>query len=403
MAKAYVVGTCDTKGAELRYMKGLIEAAGVATCLVDLGTSGTDTGTDAGTVDVGAAQVASHHPEGAGAVLGGDDRGQAVTAMAEAFANFVRARNDIGGMIGAGGSGNTALAATGMRALPLGVPKILVSTVASGNVAPYVGPNDIAMVYSVADVAGLNRITRAVLGNAAHALAGMMANSLPETSDEKPAIGLTMFGVTTACVDQVREHLEADYDCLVFHATGTGGQSMEKLAVSGFISGCIDATTTEVCDHLMGGVFSAGETRFDALAAAGLPYVGSCGALDMVNFGARETIPEKYRDRNIYIHNPQVSLMRTTAQENRAMGEWIGAKLNKFTGPVRFLIPEKGVSLIDAPGMPFHDPEADAALFEALQKTLIETDTRKLVRCPHHVNDAEFAAALVAAWREIAA
>ena len=399
MVRAYVAGTCDTKGAELRYIKGLIEAAGVDTCLVDLGTSGAD----AGAVDVAAAEVASHHPEGAGAVLVGDDRGRAVTAMTDAFAHFVRTRGDISGMIGAGGSGNTALVATSMRALPLGVPKILVSTVASGDVAPYVGPNDIAMVYSVADIAGLNRITRAVLGNAAHALAGMMRHSVPEVEEEKPAIGLTMFGVTTTCVDQVRALIEADYDCLVFHATGTGGQSMEKLATGGFVRGCIDVTTTEVCDHLMGGVFSAGETRLDALAAAGLPYVGSCGALDMVNFGARETIPEKYRERNIYIHNPQVSLMRTTPEENRAMGEWIGAKLNKFSGPVRFLIPEKGVSLIDAPDMPFHDPAADAALFEALECTLVETATRKLVRCPYHVNDPEFAAALVDAWREITA
>jgi uncharacterized protein (UPF0261 family) len=399
MEKAYVAGTCDTKGAELRYIKSLIEAAGVDTCLVDLGTGGED----AGAVDVNAAEVASHHPDGAGAVLVGDDRGRAVTAMADAFARFVHTRDDIGGMIGAGGSGNTALVASGMRALPLGVPKILVSTVASGDVAPYVGPNDIAMVYSVADVAGLNRITRAVLGNAAHALAGMMRNEVPQAHEDKPAIGLTMFGVTTACVDHVRALLEAEYDCLVFHATGTGGQSMEKLAENGFVRGCIDVTTTEVCDHLMGGVFSAGETRFDALAAAGLPYVGSCGALDMVNFGARETIPEKYRARNIYIHNPQVSLMRTSAEENRAIGEWIGAKLNNFTGAVRFLIPEKGVSLIDAPDMPFHDPAADAALFEALEKTLIETGTRKLMRCPHHVNDPEFAAALVAAWRDVAA
>ena len=397
MAKAYGAGTCDTKGAELRYIKGLIEDAGIESCLVDLGTGGGD----AGAVDVPAAEVASHHPDGADAVLIGGDRGRAVTAMANAFAHFVRTRGDIGGMIGAGGSGNTALVATGMRALPLGVPKILVSTVASGDVAPYVGPNDIAMVYSVADVAGLNSITREVLGNAAHALAGMMRHNVPAVREDKPAIGLTMFGVTTDCVDQVRALLETDYDCLVFHATGTGGQSMEKLAENGFVQGCIDVTTTEVCDLLMGGVFSAGETRLDALASAGLPYVGSCGALDMVNFGARETIPEKYRERSIYIHNPQVSLMRTTPEENRAMGEWIGAKLNKFSGPVRFLLPEKGVSLIDAPDMPFHDPAANAALFEALEKTLIVTETRQLLRCPLHINDPEFAAALVAAWRDI--
>ncbi len=398
MVKAYIAGTCDTKGAELRYIKGLIEAVGLETCLVDLGTGKGD----GGPVDVPAAEVAAHHLEGAGAVLLGDDRGRAVTAMADAFAHFVRTRSDIGGMIGAGGSGNTALVASGMRALPLGVPKILVSTVASGDVAPYVGPNDIAMIYSVADVAGLNSITRSVLGNAAHALSGMIQHKVPHVPAEKPAIGLTMFGVTTVCVDQVRELLDAEYDCLVFHATGTGGQSMEKLAENGFVRGCIDVTTTEVCDLLMGGVFSAGEARLDTLATAGLPYVGSCGALDMVNFGAKETIPEKYRARNIYVHNPQVSLMRTNAAENRAIGEWIGNKLNTFTGPVRFLLPEKGVSLIDAPDMPFHDPAADTALFEALEATLIATEARQLVRCPLHINDAEFAAALVAAWRDIA-
>ena len=397
MAKAYIAGTYDTKGTELRYIKDLIQAAGVETCLVDLGTGGGD----AGALDVTATEVASHHLDGVGAAIGGDDRGRAVTAMSDAFARFVTTRQDIGGMIGAGGSGNTALIASGMRALPLGVPKILVSTVASGDVAPYVGPNDIAMVYSVADIAGLNPITRTVLGNAAHALAGMLRNTVPQASEEKPAIGLTMFGVTTNCVDQVRTLLDAEYDCLVFHATGTGGQSMEKLAEYGFVSGCIDATTTEVCDHLMGGVFSAGEARFDALAASGLPYVGSCGALDMVNFGAKETIPEKYRDRNIYVHNPQVSLMRTTAEENRAIGKWIGAKLNTFTGPVRFLIPENGVSLIDAPDMPFHDPEADAALFEALEATVTVSEKRQLLRYPYHINDAEFATALVAAWRDV--
>ena len=398
MVKAYVAGTCDTKGTELRYIKSLIEAAGLQTCLVDLSTGKGDEGP----VDVPAAEVAAHHQEGARAVLHGDDRGRAVTAMADAFSQFVRTRGDIGGMIGAGGSGNTALVASGMRALPLGVPKILVSTVASGDIAPYVGPNDIAMVYSVADVSGLNSITRSVLGNAAHALIGMIQHEVPHVPAEKPTIGLTMFGVTTVCVDQVRELLEAEYDCLVFHATGTGGQSMEKLAENGFVRGCIDVTTTEVCDLLMGGVFSAGEARLDTLAAAGLPYVGSCGALDMVNFGAKETIPEKYRARNIYVHNPQVSLMRTNVEENRAIGEWIGKKLNAFTGPVRFLMPEKGVSLIDAPDMPFHDPAADAALFEALEATLIATEARQLVRCPLHINDAEFAAALVAAWHDIA-
>ena len=399
MTRAYIVGTLDTKGEELLYIRDLLAAAGVETRVVDVGTGSADR--PAG-VDVSAAEVAAHHPDGADAVLSLEDRGQAVAAMGTALARFLPARDDVGGVIGAGGSGNTALVSIGMQALPIGVPRVLVSTVASGNVAPYVGPNDITMMYSVVDVAGLNRISRVVLANAAHALAGMMRGHAPAAED-KPAIGLTMFGVTTPCVDQVRAQLEARYDCLVFHATGTGGQSMEKLVDSGLVLGCIDSTTTEVCDHLMGGVFSAGEGRLGAFARTGLPYVGSCGALDMVNFGARETVPAQYEGRTFHIHNPNVTLMRTTADENRAMGEWIGARLNACEGPVRFLIPEKGVSLIDAPGMPFHDPDADAALFEALGRTVAQTGSRRLTRLPHHINDAEFAQALVESWTEIAA
>ena len=398
MKRAYIVGTLDTKGEELLYLRDLLQAAGVATCVVDVGTGG---GAAPAGADVSAAEVAGHHAEGAGAVLGHEDRGQAVAAMGEALARFLPARGDIGGVIGAGGSGNTALVAQGMRALPIGVPRVLVSTVASGNVAPYVGPNDITMMYSVADVAGLNRISRVVLANAAHALAGMMQGEAP-AGEDKPAIGMTMFGVTTPCVDQVRALLEAEHDCLVFHATGTGGRSMEKLVDSGLVLGCIDSTTTEVCDLLMGGVFSAGEDRLGAFARTGLPYVGSCGALDMVNFGALESVPAQYRERTLHVHNPQVTLMRTTPEENRAMGVWIGDKLNQCGGPVRFLIPEKGVSLIDAPGMPFHDPDADAALFDALEGTVRQSGTRRLVRLPLHVNDAAFAQALVENWHEIA-
>ncbi len=398
-AKAYIVGTLDTKGEELLYLRDLVEADGVPSCVVDVGTG---TGAAPSGADVSAAEVADHHPEGAGAVLGLDDRGRAVAAMGDALARFLPAREDVGGVIGAGGSGNTALVSQGMRALPIGLPKILVSTVASGNVAPYVGPNDMTMMYSVADIAGLNRISRVVLANAAHALTGMMRGAVPAGRD-KPAIGMTMFGVTTPCVDQLRARLEARYDCLVFHATGTGGRSMEKLVDSGLVLGCIDSTTTEVCDFLMGGVFSAGEDRFGAFARTGLPYVGSCGALDMVNFGAIDTVPEKYRDRNLYVHNPQVTLMRTTVEENEAIGRWIGEKLNACRGPLRFLIPEKGVSLIDAPDMPFHDPDADAALFEALERTVEQTDRRQLTRLPLHINDPDFAAALVESWHEIAA
>ena len=399
MTRAYIVGTLDTKGEELLYLRDLLGADGVASCVVDVGTGG---GARPAGVDVSAAEVAAHHPDGADAVLSLDDRGQAVAAMGEALARFLPSRGDIGGVIGAGGSGNTALVSIGMQALPIGVPRVLVSTVASGNVAPYVGPNDITMMYSVVDIAGLNRISRVVLANAAHALAGMMRGEAP-AADDKPAIGLTMFGVTTPCVDKVRAALEARYDCLVFHATGTGGRSMEKLVDSGLVLGCIDSTTTEVCDHLMGGVFSAGADRLGAFARTGLPYVGSCGALDMVNFGARDTVPTQYEGRTFHIHNPNVTLMRTTADENRAMGEWIGARLNACEGPVRFLVPEKGVSLIDAPDMPFHDPDADAALFEALERTVAQTASRRLIRLPLHINDADFAQALVESWTEIAA
>ena len=398
MKKAFVAGTFDTKGAELGYIADRLRAAGIQVCTVDLGTRSAGAGTD-----IGPAEVAAHHPDGAGAVLETDDRGEAVAAMARAFEALVRGRDDIAGLIGAGGSGGTALVAPAMRALPVGVPKVLVSTVASGNVGPYVGPADIAMMYSVTDVQGLNPISRRVLGNAAHALAGMILNAgaIPRV-ESKPAVGLSMFGVTTPCVQAIQAALEKDYDCLVFHATGTGGRSMEKLVDSRLLAGVIDITTTEIADLLVGGIFSAGEDRLGAIIRAGLPYVGSCGALDMVNFGARETVPPQFEGRNLYVHNPQVTLMRTTPEENRAMGAWIAERLNRMEGPVRFLIPEGGVSLIDAPDRPFYDPEADRALFEALEAGVKQTDRRRLIRLPHAINDPDFAMAAVGLFREIA-
>ena len=391
----FVAGTCDTKGEELAYVRDLIEAAGRSARIVDLSTSDRRGGGD-----VAAEEVAAHHPEGAGAVFTGD-RGSAVAAMAEAFAAFLTARTDVAGVIGLGGSGGTALVTPAMQALPIGVPKIMVSTVASGNVAPYVGPSDIAMMYSVTDVAGLNRISRRILANAAHAVAGMVTAEPPQIADQKPALGLSMFGVTTTCVEQVVDQMEGEYDCLVFHATGTGGRSMEKLVDSGLVEGVIDVTTTEVCDLLMGGVFPATEDRFGAIARTRVPYVGSCGALDMVNFGAPGTVPERYAGRTFYEHNPQVTLMRTTAEENARMGRWIGERLNACDGPVRFLLPEGGVSALDAPGQPFDDPEARHALFAALEETVRQTGDRRLVRVPDHINDAAFAAALVQSYREI--
>ena len=397
MGRVYVIGTCDTKAEELAYAKGLIEQAGVEAVLVDVGTRG-----QGGRGDVSAEEIASHHPGGKEAVRGGDDRGAAVAAMAEALSAWLSARDDVAAVLGLGGSGNTALVTAAMRALPVGVPKLMVSTVASGNVAPYVGPTDIAMMYSVTDVAGLNAISRKVIGNAAHAAAGMARWTPPVAAADKPGIGITMFGVTTDCVTQLRRLVERDYEAYVFHATGTGGQSMEKLAESGLVTGMIDVTTTEVADLLLGGIFPCTEDRFGAVARTKLPYIGSVGAVDMVNFGARETVPAQYAERNLYVHNPQVTLMRTTPQENEAIGEWIAGRLNRCDGDVRFVLPLAGVSAIDAPGMPFHDPAADEALFAAIRSTFVATPRRRLIETPHHINDPAFAQLLADQFREIA-
>lgn len=396
MRTVYVVGTADTKQAELDYVAELVRAQGVPAVIVDVGTSGRTT-----TADVSAPQVAAFHPGGPDAVFV-DDRGAAGAAMSAALVGWVEARaDDIGGIIGLGGSGGTALIAPAMRALPIGRPTLLVSTVASGNVAPYVGPADVTMMYSVADIAGLNRITRKVLGNAAHAIAGMVANPIQADEDERPVVTLTMFGLTTPAVTAVVKQLEDRYDPLVFHATGTGGQSMEKLVDSGMVRAVVDLTTTEACDLLMGGVFPATEDRLGAVARTGVPYVGSCGALDMVNFGARDTVPERFADRNLYVHNSQVTLMRTTPEENVQVGRFLAARLNRCAGPVRFLLPEGGLSLLDAPGQPFHDPQANAALFATLEEHVEKTADRRLIRVPHALNDPAFAGAVVTAFDDI--
>jgi len=398
MGHAYVVGTCDTKGAELKYVKAVIEAAGLGVRLLDVSPRLGDHG-----ADVHAHEIAAHHPAGLAGVTRETERGAAISAMSLALQHYIRANlADIDGMIGIGGSGNTALVAPGLRELAIGKPKMVVSTVASGDVAPYVGPTDIAMVYSVVDVAGLNSISRRVLGNAANALAGALKFGLPvDPAADRPAVGMTMFGVTTPCVDRLVKALEDRYECYVFHATGTGGQTMEKLVDSGRIEGVIDVTTTEVADLLMGGVMSAGEDRLGAIARTRIPYVGSCGALDMVNFGGRSTVPAQYQSRLLYEHNAQVTLMRTTPEENRRMGEWIAGKLNACEGPVRFLIPEKGVSMIDVEGQAFYDAAADKALFDALRATLHQTPNRKLVLVPHALNDPEFAKALLDNFEEV--
>jgi uncharacterized protein (UPF0261 family)/ABC-type branched-subunit amino acid transport system ATPase component len=398
-----VVGTLDTKGTELRYIRDIIAATGLRTRLVDVSTTGKPS-----SCDVSAAEIALHHPRGGTAVFG-SGRGAAVTAMAEAFVNWLRRQGNVAGIISAGGSGGASLVAPGMRTLPVGVPKLIVSSVASGDVGHYVGPSDITMMYSVTDVQGLNSISRAVLANGANAIVGMVKARLDQRGLRErgpvgaglPAVGITMFGVTTPAVQRIAAELKDECECLVFHATGVGGQSMEKLVDSGQLAAVIDLTTTEVADLLMGGVFPATEDRFGATIRARVPYVGSVGALDMVNFGAADTVPERYRQRHLRVHNPQVTLMRTTPEENERLGRWIGERLNRMDGPVRFFLPEGGVSALDAPGQPFWHPEADAALFRALEGTVRQTGNRRLIRVRSHINDPGLATAVVSELRSL--
>ena len=370
--------------------------AGALPVLVDVGTRAHPIA-----VDMSAETVARAHPEGAGVVLGGDDRGGAVAAMTEAFRRFLPMCTDLDGIIGLGGSAGLAIVTAGMRELAVGIPKVMVSTLASGDVSPYLGVSDIVMVPSITDLAGLNDISRVILAQAGAAVVAMTRAPL-QVGSGKPAVGLTMFGVTTPAVTQIVARIDRENECLVFHATGTGGRTMEKLAASGLLSGIIDVTTTEICDLLFGGVLPAGEDRLDVVATTRLPYVGSVGALDMINFWAPDTVPPALRDRLSYRHNANVTLVRTTIDECRAIGRWIGAKLNRCDGPVRFLIPENGVSALDIAGGPFFDPEADAALFAAIEATVERSDTRRLVRIPCHINDPAFADAVASQWREIA-
>jgi uncharacterized protein (UPF0261 family)/ABC-type branched-subunit amino acid transport system ATPase component len=405
-SQPYVViaGTLDTKGDELRFIRDLIRSEGLHTRLVDLSTSGRSAGGD-----VTPQEVALAHPKGSAGIASGD-RGSAVAAMTEAFKAWLPRQVGVLGVISAGGSGATAMVTPAMQALPIGLPKLMISTMASGDVRAYVGATDIAMLHSVTDVQGVNRVSRLVLGNGARAIAAMakarLADLKPEgprrrEAAEKPLVALTMFGVTTPCVQQVTKLLAEDWEPLVFHATGTGGRAMEKLVESELVGALIDVSTTEICDMMMGGILPATEDRFGAIIRTRIPYVGSVGALDMVNFAAPETVPERYRGRLLYPHNPQITLMRTTPEENARMGRWIGERLNQMEGPVRFLLPELGVSALDAPGQAFHDPAADAALFEALAQTVRASANRQLIRLPLHINDPAFASALVQQFRAL--
>ena len=392
-----VAGTFDTKGHELDYIKKRILDRDLKVRTVDLSTSGQPS-----SADVPPHMVAAYHPGGANQVFTGD-RGKSVAAMAEAFENWIVRQQGIAGIISAGGSGATALATPAMRQLPVGIPKLMISTVASGNVGQYIGPTDMLMMYSVTDVQGLNKISRQVLANGANAIAGMVANakSIPVSPSDKPSLALTMFGVTTKAIQQLTADLEDQYECLVFHATGTGGRSMEKLVDSGMLEAAIDLTTTEICDMMMGGHFAADEDRFGAFIRNLIPYVGSVGALDMVNFGAPSTVPDHYSSRLFVEHNPQITLMRTTPEENTRMGEWIADRLNQMPGPVRFLLPEGGVSALDAPGQPFFDPAANNALMDAISGKFRETANHRLIRNPNNINDPGFTRAVVDALEEI--
>lgn len=392
----YIIGTFDTKSQELLFVRDILTNKSLKVITVDLSTGGTINQH----ADISAIDVAKMHPRGQDAVFTGE-RGTAVAAMAEAFSIFLQNQKNISGVIGFGGSGGTALISPAMQKLDIGVPKIIVSTMASGNIAPYVGSSDICMIYSVTDISGLNPILEKILSNAAYALYGMTLNDYVPKQSSKPVIGMTMFGVTTTCVETVKVQLQNDHNCLIFHATGTGGKTLEKLCDEGHIQGALDITTTEVADHLMGGILSAGADRMGTFIRNEIPYVGSCGALDMVNFGARSTIPEHYKDRIFYEHNPHITLMRTTIEENTQMGEWIGSKLRHFKAPVRFLIPMGGFSALDAPGQAFYDPSADNAFIKALENIVADDDNVTLIKLPYHINDPAFSKALADNYLEL--
>lgn len=382
----YLVTTLDTKAEEIIYIRNLLIQHNITCKIIDVSTQPHQ---DNYLADISAEKVASFHPDGKSAIFCGD-RGKAIVAMATAFKLFIMEQTDISAMLGLGGSGGTALITPAMQTLAVGIPKLMVSTMASGDISGYIGASDIAMMYSVTDIAGLNVISKKVLSNAANFIAGAILFKKPESIEDKPAIGLTMFGVTTKCVQSVSTKLHKQYDCLVFHATGSGGKAMEKLADSHLLQGILDITTTEVCDYLFGGVLACDEDRFGAIKRSKIPYIGSCGALDMVNFSSPDTIPTKYKNRKFYPHNPQVTLMRTTPEENKIIANWIANKLNKCEGNVVFIIPEGGFSALDIENGPFWSPEATKAFITEFEKTYKLTDKRILIKTSYHINSPEF-------------
>jgi uncharacterized protein (UPF0261 family) len=392
MATVVLLGTLDTKGEEYDFLRRKVREEGVSVLLVDTGVLGAPLAEP----DISRQEVAEAAGANAQELAGSGDRGAAVEAMARGAAEIVKelySQGRLDAVLALGGSGGTAIATQAMRELPVGVPKLVVSTMASGDTRPYVGAVDITLMYSVVDIAGLNPISERILGNAAAAAAGMAKSQGPQAEAEKPLVGATMFGVTTPSVTEARERLEdIGYEVLVFHATGTGGQAMEALMRSGFITASLDITTTELADELVGGVLSAGPERLEAAGELGIPQVVSLGALDMVNFGPFETVPAEFRDRLLYKHNPTVTLMRTTPEECATLGRLIAEKVNRAQGPLTVFVPLKGVSLIATEGQVFYDPVADEALFGALREHLDpEIDLREF---DLDINDPAFAEAM---------
>lgn len=393
MAKMVVlVGALDTKGTEFSLVQELIEQAGVQTCVVDFGVMGEP----AFAPDVTRQEVVDAGGGDLARLASGDHKDEAMQTMASGLASVVRSLYDQGkldGILGMGGTGGTSVATTAMRTLPVGVPKVMVSTVGGGDVSAYAGTRDIAFIPSIVDVAGVNSISRQIYANAAGAIAGMVQTEAPAAGVEKPLITASMFGNTTTAVDHARGVLEeSGYEVLVFHATGVGGRTMENLISDGYITASLDMTTTELADYVCGGVFSAGAERCLAAARAGVPTVLVPGCVDMANFNSVESMPEKYHSRNLYQWNPNVTLMRTNVEENQQMGRMIATAANESGGPVAILLPLKGVSMLDSPGDRFWDPEADAACFETI-KELVRTDI-PVHELAYNINDPEFSGAV---------
>jgi uncharacterized protein (UPF0261 family) len=400
MPTVVLVGTLDTKGTEYAWLADRIRERGVDVVLVDAGIVGEPLATP----DISRDEVAAAVGADVGALAAAGDRGVAVETMARGAAEIVgrlHAEGRLDAIGGLGGSGGSALVTHAMRALPVGLPKLMVSTVASGDTSPYVGSVDVTMMYSVVDIAGINQISARILANAAAALAGMAGATVPELGEARPLIGASMFGVTTPAVTTARERLEElGYEVLVFHQTGAGGGSLEELVKAGYLVGVLDVTTTEFCDLVVGGVLQAVPDRLESAGRAGIPQVVSLGALDMVNFGPLDTVPERFADRNLYVHNPTITLMRTTPDECREIAALIARKLNGSTGPTELFIPLRGVSAIATEGQVFHDPEADAALIETFRES-IDPDVVKIVEIDADVNAPEFALAMANRLHEL--